>query len=124
MGGWLRPRGWLIISTVNRRHPLVDAYLSMPAELRSRIQPIVKASEADAHPLVGICNTPGDLNTALQLAGFEEVEVVTTGYLWRAWGRFLPGFVLGLAGDLAAQSFPARRSTILARARRAPAAGG
>jgi SAM-dependent methyltransferase len=115
---WLKPGGWLIISTVNRRHPFVDAYLSLPDDLRSQIQPIVKASEADAHPLVGVCNTPAALRDALTQAGFENVEVTTTGYLWRAWGRFLPGFGLGLIGDLAAQRFPGRRSTIVARARR------
>ena len=118
---WLRPGGWLVITTVNRRHPFVDAYLSLPDGLRSRVQPIVKASEADAHPLVGACNTPAELRDALTAAGFEDVEVETTGYLWRAWGRFLPGFALGLLGDLAAQRFSGRRSTIVARARRSAA---
>jgi SAM-dependent methyltransferase len=118
---WLRPGGWLVLTTVNRRHPFVDAYLSLPDELRSRIQPVVKASEADAHPLVGACNTPAAVRASLTAAGFEDVEVATTGYLWRAWGRFLPGFGLGLLGDLAAQQFAGRRSTIVARARRSAA---
>jgi SAM-dependent methyltransferase len=121
MATWLRPGGWLVITTVNRRHPLVDAYLSLPEDLRLQIQPIVKASEADAHPLVGACNTPAALREALTAAGFEDVEVATTGYLWRAWGRFLPGFALGLLGDLVAQRYPGRRSTIVARARRSAA---
>jgi SAM-dependent methyltransferase len=118
LSGWLKPGGWLVITTVNRRHPFVDGYLSLPDAARARIQPIVKATEADAHPLVGACNTPSALLAALSEAGFEQVEVVTTGYLWRAWGRFLPGFALGLVGDLAAQGLPGRRSTIVARARR------
>jgi SAM-dependent methyltransferase len=121
LASWLRPGGWLVITTVNRRHPFVDAYLSLPDGVRSQVQPIVKASEADAHPLVGACNTPAALREALTAAGFEDVEVATTGYLWRAWGRFLPGFALGLLGDVAAQRYPGRRSTIVARARRSAA---
>lgn len=124
LAAWLRPGGWLVITTVNRRHPFVDAYLSLPDGLRSRIQPIVKASEADAHPLVGACNTPAAVRHALTAAGFDAIEVATTGYLWRAWGRFVPGFALGLLGDFAAQRSPGRRSTIVARARRSTALPG
>jgi SAM-dependent methyltransferase len=118
MAGWLRPGGWLVISTVNRDHPLVDLYLSLPARLRDRIQPLVKASAADAHPLVGACNSPAALREALKAAGYEDVQVITTAHLWRAWGRSVPTWALGLIGDLAAQRFPGRRSTIVARARR------
>lgn len=118
MRGWLKPGGWLVISTVNRDHPLVDAYLSLPPRLRDRIQPVVKASAADAHPLVGACNSPAALRQALASAGYEDVEVMTTAHLWRAWGRTIPTWALGLVGDLAAQPFPGRRSTIIARARR------
>jgi SAM-dependent methyltransferase len=118
IGGWLRPGGWLVITTVNRKHPFVDAYLSMPPAVRNALQVVVKASAADAHPLVGACNRPDQLRAALAEAGFVDVELVTTAHLWRAWGRTLPTWALGLAGDLAAQSFPARRSTIVARARR------
>ncbi len=118
MRGWLRPGGWLVISTVNRDHPLVNAYLSLPAGVRDRMQPVVKASAADAHPLVGACNSPAALRTALEAAGYEDVQVMTTSHLWRAWGRTIPTWALGLIGDLAAQHFPGRRSTIVARARR------
>lgn len=116
--GWLRPGGWLVVTTVNREHPLVDAYLSLPAGLRDRLQPIVKSSATDAHPLVGACNTPAQLRVALEASGYEDVQVMTTAHLWRAWGRTLPTWALGLAGDLAAQRWPGRRSTIIARARR------
>ena len=51
-------------------------------------------------------------------AGFEDIEVETVGNLARAWGRHLPTFALGLAGDLIAQGSPSRRSTILAVARK------
>jgi SAM-dependent methyltransferase len=118
MNGWLRPGGWLVITTVNRDHPLVDAYLSLPPGVRDRLQPVVKASAADAHPLVGACNTPEQLHEALSRAGYDDVEVITTPHLWRAWGRTLPTWALGLLGDIAAQRWPLRRSTIVARARR------
>jgi SAM-dependent methyltransferase len=113
---WLRPGGTVVISTVNRDHPFVNAYLSLPSALRTPLQRAVKASAADAHPLVGTCNTPRLLRSALADAGFGGIEVRTTGHLARAWGRRIPSFALGLLGDLAAQPFAARRSTIVARA--------
>lgn len=119
IGTWLKPGGWLVITTVNRRHPLVDLYLSMPPEVRTRVQPVVKKSEADAHPLVGACNTPRLIREGLAAAGYTDIEIVTTSHLARAWGQTLPTWALGLVGDLAAHSMPARRSTIVARARRA-----
>ena len=92
--GWLWPGGTLVITTVNRRHPFVAAYLGLPVGARRRIQPLVKETAADAH------------------------ELETVGNLARAWGRRLPTFALGLAGDLIAQGSPSRRSTILAVARK------
>jgi SAM-dependent methyltransferase len=117
MRGWLRPGGRLIITTVNRRHPFVALYLRLPAAPRHRLQRLVKASEADAHPLVGACNTVTAIEEALRAAEFAEVQVTTVGHLARAWGRRLPTFAPGLLGDLAAQPFAGRRSTIIAEAR-------
>ena len=114
---WLRPGGSLVLTTVNRRHPFVAAYLTMPAWARRRIQPVVKASAADAHPLVGACNDPAALRAALVAAGYEDVRVATVGHLARAWGRRLPTFALGLAGDLMARGIPSRRSTLVVTAR-------
>lgn len=119
---WLKPGGWLVLTTVNRAHPFVDAYLSLPDGVRDRIQPVVKRSAADAHPLIGACNTPGRIRRGLEAAGYQDIEIVTTDHLARAWGRTLPTWGLGLIGDLAAHSMPARRSTIVARARRPVAA--
>ncbi len=84
---WLVPGGRLVLTTVNRRHPFVAAYLGMPTLLRDRLQPLVKASQADAHPLVGACNTPDDLRAALERAGYLDVRVWTVGHLETAWGR-------------------------------------
>jgi SAM-dependent methyltransferase len=111
--GWLRPGGRLVLSTVNRRHPFVRAYLSLPDGIRSRVQPLVKATAADAHPLVGACNDPGSLEAALAKAGFTDIRVRTAGHLARAWGRRLPTYLLGLVGDLLSAGSPSRRSTIV-----------
>ncbi|HSW43809.1 MAG TPA: class I SAM-dependent methyltransferase [Patescibacteria group bacterium] len=116
---WLRPGGSLVLVTVNRRHPFVAAYLSMPDRLRRRVQPVVKATAADAHPLVGACNRPAALREALARAGFDDVRVETVGHLARAWGRRLPTFALGLIGDLLARGTPSRRSTLVVTARAA-----
>ncbi len=113
---WLRPGGTLVATTVNRAHPFVSTYLSLPPGARGPLQRIVKASAADAHPLVGACNTPALVRRTLADAGLSSIEVRTTGHLARAWQRRWPTFVVGLLGDLAAQPFPARRSTIVARA--------
>ena len=116
--GWLRPGGSLVLTTVNRRHPFVAAYLGMPGRgCADGIQPLVKASAADAHPLVGACNDPAALRRALASAGFEDVRVETVGHLARAWGRRLPTFALGVVGDLLARGIPSRRSTLVVSAR-------
>jgi SAM-dependent methyltransferase len=117
---WLRPGGRLILTTVNRRHPFVALYLALPASLRRRLQVIVKSGPADAHPLVGACNSIPELRAALGEAGFVDVRVETAAHLARAWGRRWPTFVLGVLGDLAARPFEAGRSTIVARAVVAP----
>jgi SAM-dependent methyltransferase len=122
IAAWLRPGGWLVITTVNRAHPFVNAYLSLPPWLGRPLQRVVKATTADAHPLVGVCNTPADVRRALQDTGYVDIEIVTTDHLARAWGRRLPTYVVGLIGDLAAHRLPGRRSTIVVRARRPDAA--
>ncbi len=118
IGRWLKPGGSLVLTTVNRGHPFVNAYLSLPPRLGRLLQRLVKAGKADAHPLVGVCNRPAQLRQALEDAGYVEVEIVTTDHLARAWGRRLPSYLLGLIGDLTAHPLPGRRSTIVARARR------
>jgi SAM-dependent methyltransferase len=114
---WLRPGGSLVLTTVNRRHPFVAAYLEMPDALRRRIQPLVKASAADAHPLVGACNQPAELRAALARAQFAEIRIEAVSHLARAWGRRRPTFVLGLVGDLLTRGIPSRRSTLVVTAR-------
>ncbi len=114
---WLAPGGTLVASTVNRRHPFVGVYLGMPEPVRRRLQPLVKSTAADAHPLVGACNELSAVTDALVAAGFHDVDITTVGHLARAWGRTWPTFALGLAGDLVAQGAPSRRSTIVAVAR-------
>jgi hypothetical protein len=106
----------LVLTTVNRRHPLVAAYLGLPVAARPPLQRLVKASAADAHPLVGACNSPDAVRRALEVAGFGQIRVRTVGHLARAWGRRWPTFLLGCLGDLAARSLPDRRSTIVADA--------
>ena len=118
IGGWLRPGGSLVLSTVNRGHPFVNAYLSLPRAIVRPLQRQVKAMAADVHPLVGACNTPALLRAALEEAGYIDIELVTVDHLTRAWGRRFPAYLAGLLGDLAAHPFPGRRSTIVARARR------
>ena len=114
---WLRPGGTFVATTVNRRHPFVRAYLDMPKRWRDRLQPAVKATAADAHPLVGACNDPAIIQRVLGEAGFQGIQLRTVGNLARAWGRNPVGYVLGLVGDLIAQPLASRRSTILIIAR-------
>ena len=110
---WLRPGGTLVATTVNRRHPFVAAYLGLPAGVRRWLQPLVKATAADAHPLVGACNDPPAVRAALAAAGFREIRLTTVGHLARAWGRHWPTFALGLVGDLLTNTMPSRLSTII-----------
>jgi len=114
---WMRPGGSLVITTVNRRHPFVAAYLGLPDGPRRRLQPLVKASAADAHGLVGACNDPTAIRAALHDAGFTQIRLTTVGHLARAWGRRWPTFAIGLLGDLLTSAMPSRRSTIVAAAR-------
>ena len=76
------------------------AYLGLPDGPRRRLQPLVKATAADAHPLVGACNDPAAIRAALVAAGFTDIRLTTVGHLARAWGRHWPTFALGLVGDL------------------------
>lgn len=114
--GWLRPGGRLIISTVNRRHPFVRAYLATPERLRRPLQRLVKARAADAHPLVGACNDPASIERELRAAGFVDVRLTTVGHLARAWGRRRATRALGILGDRLARRTPSRLSTIVAEA--------
>ena len=114
---WLRPGGSLVATTVNRRHPFVAAYLGLPDRPRHAIQPLVKATAADAHPLVGACNDPATVRAMLVEAGFVDIRLTTVGHLARAWGRHWPTFAVGLAGDLLTSGAPSRRSTIVVVAR-------
>jgi SAM-dependent methyltransferase len=114
MRRWLRPGGRLVITTVNRRHPFVAAYLVVPPAIRDRLQRLVKASTADAHPLVGACNTPAAIDDALAVAGFGPVRIATVGHLETAWGRRPWSRALGRLGDRLTARIPSRRSTILA----------
>jgi SAM-dependent methyltransferase len=123
LAAWLRPGGSLVLTTVNRRHPFVAAYLAMPDGLRRRVQPLVKATAADAHPLVGACNDPAALRIALARAGYEEIRIQGVGHLARAWGRRRPTFVLGLVGDLLTRGMPSSRSTLVVTAH-IPESGG
>jgi SAM-dependent methyltransferase len=116
MRRWLRPGGTLVITTVNRRHPFVAAYLGAPARLRHRLQRVIKATAADAHPIVGECNSPAALRAALATAGFDTIRVVPIGHLARAWGRTWPTFLVGLVGDVLARPMRSRRSTLLVTA--------
>jgi SAM-dependent methyltransferase len=113
---WLRPGGMLVATTVNRRHPFVAAYLGLPDGPRRSIQPLVKSTAADAHPLVGACNDPTSIRSALTAAGFVDIRLTTVGHLARAWGRHWPTFAVGLLGDLLTRGAPSRRSTIVALA--------
>jgi SAM-dependent methyltransferase len=116
---WLRPGGTLLLTTVNRRHPFVAAYLAIPPLLRGRVQRLVKKSAEDAHPLVGACNDPRAIRAALEAAGFADIRILTVGHLARAWGLRRLGFAAGLVGDLLTHGRPSRRSTLVATARRA-----
>lgn len=114
---WARPGASLVVTTVNRRHPFVAAYLGLPEPLRDRLQATVKAGHADAHGLHGAGTTPGGLADAMRAAGWADVRVETVGHLARAWARTWPTFFIGVAGDVATRGMPARRSTIVAVAR-------
>jgi len=115
---WLRPGGVLVVTTVNRRHPFVWTYLNLPPPMRRTLQRSIKASDADAHALVGACNDPGAITGAMTTSGFERIEIETVGHLARAWARRWPAFALGVAGDVAANRFEGRRSTIIAVGRK------
>jgi SAM-dependent methyltransferase len=121
---WLRPGGTLILTTVNRRHPFVAAYLALPPSLRGRVQRLIKRTADEAHPLVGACNDPRALRAALAAAGFTDVRISTVGHLARAWGLRRSGFAAGLAGDVLTRGRPSRRSTLVVIARAGGVAGG
>jgi SAM-dependent methyltransferase len=119
MHRWVRPGGTVVITTVNRRHPFVAAYLSLPDGIRRRLQPVLKTSAADAHPLVGRCNDPASISASLGQAGFIDIRILTVANLARAWGHHRVTSALGFAGDWLAKATPDRQSTIVAIARRA-----
>ena len=114
---WLRPGGRIVLTTVNRRHPFVAIYLGLPTRLQRPLQRLLKASAENAHPLVGICNDPSRIQAELEAAGFVEVQVTAVPHLARAWGRHIPFFLLGVLGDVVAQPFASRRSTMVADGR-------
>ncbi len=114
---WLRPGGTLVVTTVNRRHPFVAAYLGCRMALATRSSRWSRPAEADAHPLVGACNDPAAVRGDLAAAGFTDIRLQTVGHLARAWGRHLPTFAIGLVGDVLTSHTPSRRSTIVAVAR-------
>ena len=104
---WLRPGGSLVLTTVNRRHPFVAAYLGMPAGLRRRVQPLVKASAADAHPLVGACNDPAALRGGARAPPASRTSASRRSATSPApGGGACPTFALGLVGDLLARGHP------------------
>ena len=119
----LRPGGRLVATTVNRRHPFVLAYLSLPSVLRGRAQRWVKSTPADAHRLVGACNDPATIRRMLREAGFVDDRLHTVNHLKLAWGRRRPTRLIGRLGDALVAGSPGRRSTIVAIAS-APAAAG
>jgi SAM-dependent methyltransferase len=114
---WLRADGTLVITTVNRWHPFVDAYLRLPDRARRRLQPMLKSAPLDAHRLVGACNDPRALRGALHDAGFQTVRIETVPNLARAWRRHALTFALGVVGDLVTLRMPARRSSLVVIAR-------
>ena len=58
-----------------------------PTALRRRIQPLVKASAADAHPLVGACNDPAELRErARRGPATSEIRHPDAWATWRAPG--------------------------------------
>ena len=118
MHRWLRPGGTLVLTTVNRRNPFVAAYLGLPRGLQRRIQPLVKARLADAHPLVGACNDPDAIRSGLSAAGFGSPDLEMVPNLARAWSRRLWTFAIGAVGDVVTMASASRRSTILAVARK------
>ena len=107
----------LVATTVNRRHPFVAAYLGLPAPIRDRLQPLVKSTAADAHPLVGACNDPTVIAAALGLAGFRRGPPHHGRPSGPGLGSLLADLRARPAGDLVTQGSPSRRSTIVVVAR-------
>ena len=119
----LRPGGRLVATTVNRRHPFVLAYLSLPSFVRGRAQRWVKSTPGDAHRLVGACNDPVTIRRMLEGAGFIDNRLQTVSHLRLAWGRRRATRWIGRIGDALVAGSPGRRSTIVAIAS-APAGTG